>query len=182
MTTQPGRVLQIDVILDARDLFRASLEAARARIVVAILVCALVIAGVVYLFTSIGEGEMLLRLSPLFIGFPLLGVAGQLLRLHAACRKYVKGLSETQRNLHYIFRDGADGFEVIAGSDFAHFGWENVPRVNERPRHFLIYLNKFEGRLLPKRGMSREDVRLLRELLTNGLGANARLLSSEKGT
>lgn len=63
-----GSVVTAQYELDHRLFFRASLMVARWRLAVALLVTTLLIGSLIYFFVLIGEQEILLKTSPLFIG------------------------------------------------------------------------------------------------------------------
>lgn len=170
-----GRILHLDVTLTGRDFFRVSLAASRKRMAVAACAAGVVIAASAWLFLSIGEPGMLLKLSPLFVGFPLVSLGGQLLRLHAACRRYYAHLPESRRNPHYIFQDASDGFDVITGRDFRHVSWGSVHELVEKQEYFLIYLSRVEVFFIPKGRLVEEEKRVLRTILSSRLGSRARL-------
>jgi hypothetical protein len=176
-----SRILHLDVTLTGQDFFRVSLAASRKRITVAACAAAVVITGSVWLFLSVGEPGMLLQLSPLFIGFPLVCLAGQILRLRAACGRYYAHLSEARRNPHFIFQDASDGFDVITGQDFRHISWGGVHELVEKPRYFLIYLNPVEAFFIPKGGLVEEEERVLRAILSSRLGSRAKLSGARAG-
>ena len=169
--------MHLNVTIELRDLFRAYFDAMKARIVIAAVICVAVMGGLTYLFLLIDEPEMLLKTSPLFFGFPLIGVIGQLLRIHAAYRKYIAALSESERSAQYMFQDGMDGFDVASRSSFNHIACENVWRIVERKHYFQIYLNKFDSRIIPKRCFCGEaEVEPLREILRSHPGLKVKLL------
>ena len=121
---------------------------------------------------------MLLELSPLFIGLPIMGVAGQVLRLHAACRKYFTGLPESQRGAQYMFPANGDGYDVMWGGSFSHIQWPDLLRVVEKSNYFLIFPNRFDATILPKRGFhEHSDIPRFRQILRAALGDKAKLLS-----
>lgn len=165
-----------DFAIESRDLFRASLEIAKIRLAIGIGIVAILVIGLSWFFVVIGEQQILWQTSPLFIGFPLLGVVGQVLRLHAAARKYVRGLPESQRRATYMFPVNADGYDVTWGGSFSHIQWADLSKIVEKRDYFLIYLNQFDASILPKRGFhQRLDLARFRELLRSQLGAKARL-------
>jgi hypothetical protein len=96
--------VHVNFSLERGDLFSASLQILKARLMIGIGIVVLAIAGLIYFFALIGELGMLLQLSPLFIGFPMLGIGGQLLRVHATCRRYFSSLTESQRQISYMFQ------------------------------------------------------------------------------
>ena len=55
-----------------------------------------------------------------------------------------KTFPDPEKNIHYIFREGGDGFEVMRGKSFSHVAWENVRKVIERPRYFRFDLNQYD--------------------------------------
>ena len=142
---------------------------------VAFSVC--LISGLMLLFLIIDEKAILMETSPLFIGLPLVAVGGQILRLHAACRKYVAGLTESQRRMQYAFYEHGDGYDVTSGESFSHVSWKDVLRLVERPRSLQIHLSKYDIRIIPKRGFHQgQDIGVLRSLLLASLGTKAHLL------
>ena len=172
------RTLQIDTTLELKDYFQAYFDGAKTKLIIACLIVAAMIAGLVYFFVLIGEEKFLWQLSPLFFGMPIVAIAGQFLRVHASYRKYIRDLSSSEKNIHYIFREGGDGFEVMRGKSFSHVAWENVRKVIERPRYFRIDLNKYESVLIPKRFLLHgADELLMREILLSTVGSKAKLLS-----
>ena len=178
MNQEHNRVLQIDATIELRDYFRAYLDANKMKLIVACVICAAVIAGFSYFFILIGEQDILLKLSPLFFGFPLIAVAGQFLRVHASYRKYIADLSDAERQIHYLFNENGDGFDLIRGKNFGHIAWESVRTVVERPEYFRFVLGKYESLIIPKRFIiDKSDEMLMREIILSQLGSKAILLS-----
>ena len=165
-----------DFEIERKDLFRVSMYVAKRRLIIGLTVIASLIAGFYYFFFYIGEREILLQLSPLFVGLPLLGWGGQLLRLHAECRRIYSTIPESQRRVQYIFPKNSDGFDKTQGESFSHTAWNDVSRVIETPAYFLLYVNAYDGKILPKRAFQSHDLELFRELLLFHLGKKAKLL------
>ena len=179
MTSTPdlgGSPVHIDFSLEHRDLFHASLQMGRRRLLIGLGIVALFTGGVIYLFVLIDELGILLQTSPLFIGLPIIGVAGQIFRIHAACRKYFASLSESQRRIHYMFTSNADGYDVQHGDSFSHIAWTDVSSVVELPRYFLIYFNPYDARVIPKRGFHQDsDIALFKNIVRSKLPNKALL-------
>ncbi len=76
MTEPLNRTLQIDATIELGDYFRAYLDASKIRLVIGCLVVVSFIAALSYFFVLIGEPRILLQLSPLFVGLPLVAIAG----------------------------------------------------------------------------------------------------------
>ena len=129
------------------------------------------------LYILIGEQAILWQLSPLFFGVPIVAIVGQFLRIHASYRKYLTDLSESERNIHYIFRQEADGFDIVRGKNYAHVAWESVRRVVERPRYFRFVLGNPQSLIIPKRFLRQgSDERVMRKIIGSHLGNKAKLL------
>jgi hypothetical protein len=80
--------------------------------------------------------------------------------------------------MHYIFREGGDGFDVMRGKSFTHVAWEDVRKVIERPRYFRFVLGKYESVIIPKRFLLHgSDEQVMKEILVSTVGAKAKLLS-----
>jgi len=170
--------IHVDYEINRRDLFEVNLDLAKWRLVVGLLVAAIPIAGLSYLFILIDEGKTLLQLSPLFIGAPLMAVGGQVLRLHAACRKFVSALPASQRRFQYLFQSEGDGYDLTYGDSFSHIAWKDVLKAIEKPAYFVFYLNRFEARIVPKAGFHLPaDIPVLRSILSAKLGTKAKLLN-----
>jgi hypothetical protein len=175
-TDASGSLVHIDFFLERQDLFKASLQMAKRRLLIGIGIVALFSAGVIYFFVLIDEVGILLQLSPLFIGFPIMGVAGQVLRLHAICRKYFSSLSESQRRIHYMFAGNAEGYDLQHGDSFSHIAWTDVSKVVELPVRFLNYLNPYTAYVIPKRGFHQDsDISLFKSIVRSKLGNKAML-------
>ena len=171
------RTVQVEATIDLKDYFHAYLDASKTQVIIACLTVALVIAGFTYFFMLIGEQDILWQLSPLFFGLPIVAIVGQFLRVHASYRKYIKDLSDSERNILYLFRENGDGFDVVRGKNFGHIAWENVRRVVERPRYFRLVLNKYESIVIPKRFLARgNDESIFKEIIVSGVENRARLL------
>jgi hypothetical protein len=170
------RMLQVDVTVDLKDYFRAYLDATRTKLIVACLLVAALIAGFIYFFTLIGEQEILWKLSPLFFGAPVVAIVGQFLRVHASYRKYLKDLSDSEKKMHYLFRENGDGFDIVRGKSFSHVSWDNLRRVIERPQYFRFDLNKYESIIIPKRFLPGSDEQTMKEILVSQVGQKAKLL------
>lgn len=165
--------------MTSRDFFRASLELAKARLVIGGVIVALFIGLFVWFFWLIDERLILLELSPLFIGFPLLGLAGQLLRLHASYRKFFKNLPKSLHRVQYHFQEGADGFDVHCGDNFSHLVWRDLTKVIEKRNYFVFYTHGLV-RLVLKNGFHQlADIDLFRRILAEQLGTKARLLAAD---
>jgi hypothetical protein len=172
------RTLQVDTTIELKDLFHAWVDNSKKRIIAACLVIAAMIAAFLYFFILIGEERILLQLSPLFIGLPIVALAGQFLRTHASLRKYIKSLPESERDVHYIFHEAGDGFDVMRGKNFSHIAWETVRKVIERPRYFQFVLSQYESIIIPKRFLLHGSAeQLLKEILVSNVGHKAKLLS-----
>lgn len=177
MLETKDRILQVDVTVDLKDYFHAHFDAARTQLIIACVVVAGVIAGFTYFFTLIGEQKILLQLSPLFFGFPIAVIVGQVLRVHASYRKYIRNLSDSEKNIHYMFPESGDGFDVVCGKSFSHVAWENVRKVIERPRYFHFVMNKYDSMIIPKRFLLHgSDQELMKEIIVSQVGNNAKLL------
>lgn len=170
-TNESESPVHVHFTLERRDLFPASLQMVKGRLFIGIGILALVTAGVIYFFVLIDELGLLLQLSPLFIGFPIMGVAGQVLRVHATCRKYFSSLSESQRRISYMFSRNADGYDHQYGDSFSHIAWTDVSRVVEHSVFFLIYFNRYDACIIPKRGFHQSwDIPRFKSIVRSMLG------------
>jgi len=178
MNSNDVTAIHVDFEINRRDLFRASLDLAKWRLIASFFVITILVVPLSYLFLFINEGKILLQLSPLIIGVPLVTVGGQVLRLHAICRKFVSGLPDSQRRCHYLFQAETDGYDLTYGESFSHIAWKDVLKVIEQPAYFVFYSNSLQARIVPKHGFHlREDIPMLRSILRAKLGAKARILS-----
>jgi hypothetical protein len=172
-----NRTLQIDTTIELKDYFHAYFDTARTKLIIACLIVAAVIAGFTYFFILIGEEKILWQLSPLFFGIPIVAIVGQFLRVHASYRKYIRDLPDSQRNIHYIFHEAGDGFDIVRGKNFSHVAWENVRKVIERPRYFNFVLTQYESIIIPKRFLLHgSDEEVMREIIASQAGPKAKLL------
>ncbi len=175
-TDTTGLPVHIHFSLERRDLFPASLQMVRRRLLIGIGILAFFTAGLIYFFVLIDELGILLQLSPLFIGLPIMGVAGQVLRVHATCRKYFSSLSESQRRISYMFTSKGDGYDLHHGDSFSHIAWSDVSRVVEQSLFFLIYFNHYDAYIVPKRGFQQDsDIPRFRIIVRSKLGNKAML-------
>ena len=177
MLETTNRTIQVDATIELKDYFHAYFDTAKTKLIIACLIVAAVIAAFTYFFILIGEQKILLQLSPLFFGLPIVAIAGQFLRIHATYRKYISDLPDSQKNMHYIFSEGGDGFDIVRGKSFSHVAWENVQKVIERPRYFQFVLQQHESIIIPKRFFfhsSDEDV--MKEIIVSQVGHKAQLL------
>ena len=173
-----NRIVQVDATVALGDYFHAYMDAVKIKLFAACLIVAVVIACFSYFFILIGEQTILLQLSPFLFGFPIVVIVGQLLRVHASYRKYLRDLSESEKEVHYIFREHGDGFDIVRGKNFAHVAWESVRRVVERPRYFRFVLGGPESLIIPKTLMKdRADQELMREIIVSQVGNRARMLN-----
>lgn len=177
MPESNDRIVQVDATIELKDYFHAYFDAAKTKLIIACVIVVIVIAAFIYFFTLIGEQKILWQLSPLFFGLPIVVIVGQFLRIHASYRKYLADLSESDKNVHYIFRQDGDGFEIVHGKNFGHVAWESVRKVMERPRYFRFVLNKYESLIIPKRFvMNDSDETMMRQIVASHLGSKAKLL------
>ena len=177
MLDTKDRILQVDATIELKDYFQAYFDAAKTKLIIACLIVALVIAAFTYFFILIDEQKILWQLSPLFFGLPIVAIAGQFLRVHASCRKYLRDLSDSEKNIHYIFHENGDGFDIVRGKNFGHVAWENVRKVIERPRYFHFVLNKYESIIIPKRFLLHgSDEEVMKEIIVSQVGHKAKLL------
>lgn len=178
MTSNDLSTIRIEFEVKHHEIFRMNLDLAKWRILLGLALAAVPIVSLTYFFVLIGETKILLQLSPLFIGLPLVAVGGQVLRLHAQCRKFVAGLPDAQRRVEYIFPPEGDGYDRKFGHSFSYVAWQDLLRVNEKPGHFVFYLNRFEAGFVPKHAFHRSsDIPILRSILAAKLGVRARLFS-----
>ena len=177
MSNEDNTAIHIDFSVDARDLFRANIGLAKIRLLLGLGFSLALVTGLVIFFVIIDEKVILVQTSPLFIGLSLAAVGGQVLRMRAVCRKYVSNLSSSQRRIHYLFSPDADGYEVASGDSTGHISWNDVRKVVEKPKYFLIFLNKFDVSLIPRKAIQpAEQAALLRKILVAKLGVRARLM------
>jgi hypothetical protein len=175
-THTSGSPVHIDFCLERQDLFQASLRMAKRRLLIGIGIVAFFSAGLIYFFVLIDELGILLQLSPLFIGLPIMGVAGQVLRVHAICRRYFSSLSESQRRIHCMFTGNAEGYDLQHGDSFSHIAWTDVSKVVELPLHFLIYFNPYSAYVIPKRGFHQDsDIPRFKSIVRSKLANKAEL-------
>ena len=174
-----NRILQVDTTIELSDYFQVYFDASKTKLIIATLIVASVIAAFTYFFILIGEEKILWQLSPLFFGIPIVAVVGQFLRVHASYRKYIKDLSDSEKNIHYMFAENGDGFDVISGKSFSHVAWESVRKVIERPRYFQFVLNKYEAIIIPKRFIVQaSDEELMKEIIISHVGQKAKFLKA----
>jgi hypothetical protein len=170
----------VDFSIETRDLFRANIFLARFRLMLGLGFSLCLISGLVLIFVAIDETSFLWETSPLFIAMPLVAVGGQVLRMHAICRKSIGALTEAQRRIQYLFYDRGDGFDVSSGESFGHISWSDVLRVVEQRDSFQIYLSKYDVRIIPKRGFHQPgDIPRLRALLSSSSGGKSELLLAQ---
>lgn len=166
----------IDFSLERGDLFTASLQLIKRRLLIGVGIVVVVVAGLIYFFALIDELGLLLQLSPMFIGFPILGIGGQLLRVHATCRRYFASLSESQRQISYMFSGTAEGYDLHHGDSFSHIAWTDVSKVVEQSMFFMIYRNPYAVHLIPKRGFHQDsDIPRFKNIVRSKLGNKAML-------
>lgn len=178
MEDSKDRILHVDATIGLGDYFHAYLDAVKIKLIVAGLIVVAVILSFSYFFILIGEQKILLQLSPLFIGLPIVAIAGQLLRFHASYRKYLRDLSESEKNVHYIFREQSDGFDIVSGKNFGHVAWESVRKVIERPRYFRFVFGGPESLIIPKTFLRESaEQELMREIIVSQVGSKAKLLN-----
>ena len=171
-------MIHVDFTITQRDLFRVNLELAKVRLLLGCAFAVLTIGGLIWFFWLIDDLQFLFQLSPLFIGAPLVGVLGQILRLHSYCRQFIKNLPESQRRAQYLFQENADGYDITWGGSFSHILWQDLLKVVEKRNYFLVYLNTYEVRILLKNGFHQQsDIPLFRQIVSSRLGTKARLLS-----
>lgn len=179
MSSREVTAIRVDCEVNPRDLFRANLDLAKWRLLLGFAIAAIPIVSLSYFFILIDEKKILLQLSPLFIGLPLASVGGQVLRLHAVCRKFVAALPDSQRRVQYQFQAETDGYDVIYGHSFSHVAWSDVLKAEEKPNYFVIYLNRFDAGFVPKKGFQKaDDIPLLRSILATRLGLKAKLFTN----
>lgn len=172
-------ILQVDATVELKDYFHVYFDNLKTKLIVAGLIVATVIAGFTYFFILIGEQKILWQLSPLLFGAPILAIVGQVLRVHASYRKYIRNLSDTEKNIHYLFHQNGDGFDIVRGKNFAHVAWENVRKVIERPQYFRFVLNEYDSIIIPKRFLLHgSDEAVLKEIIVSQVGNKAKLLGS----
>lgn len=175
MTPEDDETVMVNFEIERRDLFRVNMGLAKWRFLVGLILIAVLACSVIYFFFLIGEREILLQTSPLFIGVLLVVWGGQILRLHATARKYVSGLSESQRHLQFKFESGSDGYDLRRGESYSHIAWKDVQKVSEKPAYFLIYLSRFDVGILPKRGFLPIDIPTFRDIVRSRLGIRAQV-------
>jgi YcxB-like protein len=160
--------------LERGDLFKATLQMMKPRLLIGLCILVVAVAGFIYFFALIGELGLLLQLSPMFIGLPIMGIGGQLLRVHAACRKYFSNLSESQRQISYMFSSTTEGYDLHHGDSFSHIAWTDVSKVVEQSMFFLIYRSEYAVHLIPKRGFHQtSDISRFKSIVQGKLGNKA---------
>ena len=172
-TTIDSSIVTSEYELDHHLMFRAYLALAKWRLVVAVLVISLLIGGLIYFFVLIGEQKILWQTSPLFIGVPLVGVAGQLLRLHAASRKYVSSLLPSQRVIRYVFRAEADSYEVYFGESYSLVAWSDQLKALEKSGYFMLFHNRYDFGVIPKSTFEPHGLPVFRQIIRSKMGDRA---------
>lgn len=174
-----SKVVHANATLNFDTLYRAGFDAIKIKLAVALVLCLIFVAATIGLFSYIGEGEILLKLSPLFIGLPFLAIFGQIFRLRAIIKRYLKSLSEAEHNIQFTFQATTDGYDVASGNNFSHFAWDSLTKVVEKPDYFRFYINKYNSHILPKEAFSQAaDIEVLREILKFRLSEKAEILST----
>lgn len=177
MTEPQHRTLQIDTTVELKDYFHVYFDSTKVQLIIGVIVVLIFFGGISYFFFLIGEAQILVQLLPLFLGLPLVAIVGQLLRVHASYRKYIKKLSDNEKQIHYIFSEGGDGFEIVRGASFGHFGWADVRRIRERPGYLNIVLNDYQSVIIPKRFLrSDAEQQLMREIIAAAPVSDRKLL------
>lgn len=168
---------EFNFVIESSDLFPVNLKLSRIRIILGLAVSLTLVGALVWFFLILGETKILLQTSPLFVGMPLLAVGGQILRLHAFCRKYVRGLPANQRRMRYCFSSADNSFQVTSGESVSNISWNDVMKVTEDRKRFLFFYNKFEVSIIPKRAFTQPDsIARLRQLALTKLGERASVL------
>jgi len=168
--------VSVDYRIQPRDLFCASIWLARWRILLGAVFSISLISGVVIFFLILDEKKVLLETSPLFIGFPLLAVGGQILRQRAVCYQYVRSLSDAQRSVRYVFSDNEEGLDVRSGHSYGRIAWSDISRLVEKSDYFLIFVTKYEISLVPKSGLGSSQIDELRRIFARALNSRVRLM------
>ena len=168
-----GSVVTAEYKVDHRLIFRAHLSLYKWRFGVAALITASMIGSLIYFFLLIGEQEILWQTSPLFIGVPLVGLFGQLLRLHATSRKYVSSLSPSQREVRYAFRADAGAYEVLFGESYSLIAWADHLKALEKSGYFLLFHNRYDAAIIPKSAFEPNGISVFRRILKLQLGERA---------
>ena len=177
MLETEDRILQVDATVELKDYFHVYFDTAKTKLIIACLIVASVIVGFTYFFILIGEQAILWQLSPLFFGLPIVAIVGQFLRVHTSYRKYIRNLSDSEKNIHYLFHENGDGFDIVSGKSFSHVAWENVRKVIERPQYFRFVLNEYDSIIIPKRFLLHSsDEALMKEIIVSQAGHKAKLL------
>ena len=172
-TTIDSSIVTAEYELDHSLMFRASLALAKWRLVVAVLIMSLLIGSLIYFFVLIGEQQILWQTSPLFIGLPIMGVAGQLLRLHAASRKYVSSLPPSQRVIRYVFRVEADSYEVYFGESYSLVAWSDQLKALEKSGYFMLFHNRYDFGIIPKSAFEPYGLPIFRQIIRSKMGDRA---------
>lgn len=176
MSMKENDAIDVDFLIEARDLFRASIDMAKYRLLLGLGISLAFVTGLIMFFVVINEKVILIQTSPLFIGLPLVAIGGQVLRIHAKCRKYISSLSSSQKRMRYHFSVNAENYEVASGESRSCISWSDVLKIAERTRYFLIFLNKFDVQLIPKKAIQpAEQAVRLRGIFIAKLGARAKL-------
>jgi len=173
-----GAVVTAEYELHHQLIFRAYLTLAKWRLALAALFTASLIAGLIFFFVLIGEQKILWQTSPLFIGIPLLGIGGQLLRLHATAKKYVSSLLPSQRVVRYAFRADAGAYEVMFGESYGLISWSDHLKAMEKSDFFLLFLNAHDITVIPKSAFEPHGISGFRNILKSKLGDRAHVRNS----
>ena len=177
---EPESVLHVQVPLEVGDYFRYYLDSNRMKMVIALVIYAVFAAALISFFAFIGEQEMLLKTSPMFLALPAAGIVGQLLRAHASTRKYIASLTEAERVLKFSFRNDGDGYDLVQGDNSSHVAWSSIRAVVEKARYFEFRLSKYASYIIPKKSLaSASEQEYLRKVLRSKLGNRARLIAED---
>jgi hypothetical protein len=93
------------------------------------------------------------------------------------CKKILAGLSATDKNVHFTFKTGGDGFECMNGKDFSFTSWSSISTVSEEKDYFIL-LRRGQPILIPKSAFrGEEQLIFFRALIVENLAGEAKLLN-----
>ena len=170
-------VLTLNVRLEERDVVRAHLRTLTRlpgiRFVGLLLLLPFLTLALAVL-RALSRGE-----SPTTGGWLVVALFGvvALLPIQAirTARNRYRSLAPEQATGTYLF--DANGFEWSLGKDPGKAAWDSVRRAEETDDHVFLHMREPNAHVIPKRGLSEEELEKLREVLVDFLSGSG----SEKG-
>ena len=147
--------VEFDVNLEQKHIFKFSMRQAYkgAQGLLSVMVPAIIL-GRLYVY----YGQMDISQILIHVGLGILFILYVPVSLWLSAKRTLKKNSELSNTLHFVFSENA--ISVMQGEEKAEFQWENIYRMISTRELVLIYTNRINAYIIPRKQMGTQYAEL----------------------